>query len=248
MFSENERCLYRNDQLGEVICQIRFPEILSIGAKVPADFQEHIRHLFPQFSVSYESVENGKSSINYRFGTADGVWQLNLTTGFIALTCKKYTSWESFAKRLDAPLSAFIQLYKPAYFERIGLRYINLISRNSLGLAEMPFRELIHKQYLGLMADESMRENAFTCCSCDFDTEIRNGCHAKIHAGPGRVRRNNVDDGEVKFIFDLDLYTVGNNPVNHAVSALETLHAQAFPIFRAAITDELHNALDPMPI
>ena len=36
MFSQEERCLYRNNQLGNVICQLRFPEILTIEASVPA--------------------------------------------------------------------------------------------------------------------------------------------------------------------------------------------------------------------
>ena len=87
-----------------------------------------------------------------------------------------------------------------------------------------------------------------TCCSCDVDTAIYNGCRVKIHAGPGRVRRNGVDDGEIKFIFDLDLYMMGNIPVNHAAGALETIHAQSFPIFRGAITETLHNAMEPTPV
>ena len=248
MFSDEKRCLYQNNQLGDVICQIRFPEILSIGAKMPADFQDEIRQLFPLFSAAREPSDRNQDNVNYRFASADGVWQINLTNNFIALTCKKYPNWEAFAKWLDAPLSAFIRIYKPAYFERIGLRYINFISRNALQLCDTPFRELLDARYLGLMSDDTASESAFTCCSCDFDTAIRGGCRAKIHAGPGRVRRNGIDDGEVKFIYDLDLYMMGNIPVNHAAGVLETLHAQAFPIFRAAITDTLHEALDPTPI
>lgn len=248
MFSKKERCLYRNNQLGEVICQIRFPEILSIGARMPVDFQEAIRHLFPQFSVNQEPSDKSGADVNYCFATADGVWQLNLTSQFLALSCKKYTGWEAFAKRLDVPLSVFIQLYKPAYFHRIGLRYINFISRDSLELSDTPFRELFQPQYLGLMSDDTMDETKFTCCSCDVDTAIYNGCRVKIHAGPGRVRRNGVDDGEIKFIFDLDLYMMCNIPVNHAAGALETIHAQSFPIFRGAITETLHNAMEPTPV
>lgn len=248
MFSSEKRCIYRNNQLAEVICQIRFPEILSIGAKMPVDFQEAIRHLFPQFSVVREPADKSTTIVNYRFASADGIWQLNLTNGFIALTCKNYTHWEAFANRLDAPLSAFIRIYKPAYFERIGLRYINTFSRSSLELTATPYRDLFQQQYLGLMANDSLNEDLFSCCSCDFDVTVRNSCRAKIHAGPGRVRHNGIDDGEIKFIYDLDLYLVGNIPVNHAAGALETIHAQAFPIFRGAITDTLHEALDPIPI
>ena len=40
MFSASERVLYGKRQLIEVICQLRFPTILSISAKEPAEFQE----------------------------------------------------------------------------------------------------------------------------------------------------------------------------------------------------------------
>ena len=42
-----------------------------------------------------------------------------------------------------------------------------------------------------------------------------------------------------------DLYMSGNIPVNISAGALETLHSQAYPIFRNAITDTLHNAMEP---
>ena len=43
MFSASERVLYGKRQLIEVICQLRFPTILSISAKEPAEFQEASR-------------------------------------------------------------------------------------------------------------------------------------------------------------------------------------------------------------
>ena len=49
MLSSEVRCLYRRNQLVEVICQLRFPEILSIGTQVPDAFQEAIRDAFPQY-------------------------------------------------------------------------------------------------------------------------------------------------------------------------------------------------------
>ena len=51
MFSKEERCIYRKNQLQEVICQLRFPEILSIGVNVPAAFQDAIRDEYPQYSA-----------------------------------------------------------------------------------------------------------------------------------------------------------------------------------------------------
>ena len=45
MFSNEPRCIYRKNQLAEVICQLRFPEILKISAEAPVAFQEAIRTL-----------------------------------------------------------------------------------------------------------------------------------------------------------------------------------------------------------
>ena len=49
MFSNQPRKIYRRNQLIEVICQLRFPEILKIEAHEPADFQDAIRQAYPQY-------------------------------------------------------------------------------------------------------------------------------------------------------------------------------------------------------
>ncbi len=258
MFSTDERCVYRRNQLAEVICQLRFPEILTIGANMPVQFQEAIRDEYPQFLRRQEnaapkitgapghfSLENQPAVTNYQFTSADGFWRVNLTSRFISLTCSRYTCWEDFAKKLDKPLAAFIRTYKPAYFERVGLRYLNFISRSALELAGVPFSQLLQSCYLGPLALEQVQEPSVTRCSVDVEMSIRGGCRVKLHAGPGLIKRNGQQDKEVKFIFDQDLYMPGQVPVNHSAGALQTLHCQAFAIFRGAITDTLHAALDP---
>lgn len=258
MFSTEERVIYRKNQLGEVICQLRFPEILAIGAKPPVDFQEAIRADYPQYSSRMESpapkiagtpgnmtLQNQPAAINYQFVSADGVWRVNLTAKFISLACAKYTCWEDFAAKLDKPLAAFIQIYKPAYFERIGLRYVNFFSRKALNLEGMPFRELIAERYLGVLADEQLMESNAARSTVDAEFAIRGGCRVKLHAGPGQVRRAGKSDGETKFIFDQDLFMPGKVAPNLSAPALQTLHAQAWSLFRDAITEELHDAMEP---
>ena len=259
MFSTEERCVYQNSPLGEVICQLRFPEILKIGTEVPADFQDAIRDAFPRYSSRMETpapritgtpgnmtLQNQPQTINYQFLSEDGVWRVNLTSRFISLSCNRYTCWEDFAKKLDKPLAAFIQIYKPAYFERVGLRYVNFISRKALDLEGTPFRELITPAYLGPLSEEEISESTTTRCSVDAEFAIRGGCRVKLHAGPGMVKRGQNQANETKFILDMDLYMPGNVPVNFSAGALQTLHSQAWPIFRGAITDKLHDALEPM--
>lgn len=258
MFSNQKRCRYGAHQLAEVICQLRFPEILSIEANAPVEFQEAIRADFPQFLCRQETpapritgapgnmtLQNQPAVINYQFASADGIWRVNLTGKFISLSCSQYTTWEDFAGKLDKPLAAFIQVYKPAYFERVGLRYLNFISRSQLGLEGVPFSELIAPCYLGPLAEEDVAESASTRCSVDAELGIRGGCRVKLHAGPGLVKRGGQEDKEVKFIFDQDLFMPGKLQLNLVAGALQTLHSQADSIFRGAITERLHAAMEP---
>ncbi len=260
LFSHAERCRYGQPQLLEVICQLRFPTILSIGANEPVEFQEAVRAEFPKFSAVTErpapkivgantaspQLEPSQPVTNYNFLSLDGRWKLNLTRSFIALSTTAYTSWEEFAARLDRPLAEFIELYKPAAFERIGLRYVNAFSRKALGLEGTPWSELIQPAYLGVFGEEDVREAGVTKCATDVELAVSDGCRLKLHAGPGMIRRGGKQtDGEARFILDQDLSMNGNLPMKLAIGGLNTLHNHATAIFRGAITQTLHQAMEP---
>lgn len=261
MFSQEPRCRYERNQLGEVICQLRFPEILTIETNVPADFQEAIRRDFPIYSSRKDNpppkltgqpgnvrLQPQPQINNYQFASEDGRWRVNLTSSFISLACSGYTCWEDFAQKLDKPLASFIQLYRPAFFDRVGLRYLNFISRRELSLEGTPWQELISGRYLGLLSDEEVAESAIARSTVEAELSLPGGCRVKLHAGPGQIKKNGVDDKEVRFIFDQDLFMAGKVPVNVSAGALETLHRHAGSIFRDAITDTLHDAMEPQSI
>lgn len=261
MFSNEKRCHYNKAQLAEVICQFRFPEILTIETELPAQFQEAIRQEFPVYSARKESappavsnqggrltIQTPKQTNNYQFASADNTWRVNLTSKFISLACSDYTCWEDFAVRLDKPLAAFIQLYKPAFFERVGLRYLNFFNRDALELAHVPYRELIEAPYLGILSDEEVPENTIGRNTVDVECQARGGCRLKLHAGPGMVKAPGLVKEEPRFILDIDLYIPGNVPVNLSAPTLQMLHAQAYSVFRGAITDTLHDAMEPEEI
>ena len=145
MRSEEARQIFKRRQLLEVICQLRFPDILKIESTDPAEFQDRIRGEYPQYQKKVEQlppqIVNGKpvpqgTVNNYQFISEDSQWKVSLTKGFVALSTHGYLRWEEFAKRLDRALAALIQLYQPAYFTRVGLRYINAIDRAALGLED----------------------------------------------------------------------------------------------------------------
>lgn len=242
MISHEERCIYENNQLGEVICQLRFPEILTIETELPAKFQEAIRGVFPRYALRKEKNGDAQTN-NYQFSTDDGTWRVNLTSKFISLSTSRYHSWEEFAAMLDRPLAAFIQIYQPACFDRVGLRYLNFFSRKALQLEGTPFRELFEPAYLGILGQEDVPEHSASRSGVDAELAIRGGARLKLHAGPGKVTIGGKSDDEVKFILDLDFYMSAKVPVNLSTGALQTLHSQAFGVFRGAITEKLHEAM-----
>ena len=256
LLSDHPHPHYEKTLAHEVICQLRFPTILTINNVEPADFQERIREDFPQYARKQDvlppKVVNGKPEPqppvpNYHFLSQDGRWKLNLTKDFIALSTLSYPGWGEFARMLDKPLAAFIQLYKPAYFQRVGLRYLNLISRTALGLEDTPWRQLIAPAYLGVLAEADINEDKILSCGYDVQMKLDSSCAAKIHAGTGRLKVNNPNvpqDTEIKFILDMDLSMGGSTPCGLAAAALETLHGHSARVFEGAVTDTLRDAME----
>ena len=261
--ASGQRYLYTKSPLVEVICQLRFPTILSIGAKEPAEFQEAIRGEYPRYAAKQEfpmpklagagtpnpSVQQQPPITNYHFISQDGVWKVNLTNNFIALSTMRYSQWEDFAQRLDVVLAQFIRIYKPAFFERIGLRYVNAISRKAVGMEDMLWDDLIQSAYVGVLGEPDVDEKTVTKCSLDVEMALDGGCHMKLHAGPGMLKRGPQDaQGEIRFILDGDFSAAGNLPADQTPAQLETLHGWAVRLFQGAITRELHDAMGPLPL
>ena len=272
MFSNDERVIYAKRQLVEVICQLRFPEILKIDVSEPADFQERIRRDYPQYEKKIEQLPpqmvNGKpvpqgTVNNYQFVSAEGQWRVSLTKGFIALSTYGYTRWEDFAQRLDRVLAAFIETYHPSWFTRVGLRYVNAFRREALGLDGMLWKELITPGFLGLMGEEDAQETAFLKheLSATFQVtaflkqeltatfQTPGGAKANVKSGPGLLRKVNNRTRETTeekvFMLDLDLFMDSKIELGQAVPALNIVHENAGSLFRAALTDTLSDAMEP---
>ena len=258
MFSNDERVIYAKRQLVEVICQLRFPEILKIDVSEPADFQERIRRDSPQYEKKIEQLPpqmvNGKpvpqgTVNNYQFISAEGQWRVSLTKGFIALSTYGYTRWEDFAQRLDRVLAAFIETYHPSWFTRVGLRYVNAFRREALGLDGMLWKELITPGFLGLMGEEDAQETAFLKHELSATFQVPGGAKANVKSGPGLLRKVNNRTRETTeekvFMLDLDLFMDSKIELGQAVPALNIVHENAGSLFRAALTDTLSDAMEP---
>ena len=135
-----KRVQYKNSPLLEVIFQLQFPTILSINSNEPAEFQEAIRERYPFYEENIEQqnevtvVPGGNSAQvkqtqtkNHTFISVDKTYKVNLTSSFIAISTVRYTRWEDFVEHINYVIPKFERKYSPAFYTRVGLRYIDAI-------------------------------------------------------------------------------------------------------------------------
>lgn len=261
LFCPYERYTYARTPLVETVCQLRFPTILSINTKEPDDFQEAVRREFPRYSVRNENLppklvnpgtpqqrlEPQQPIKNHQFLSEDNLWKINLTRDFISLSTLRYTSWQDFAQRLDKVLVAFIQTYEPAAFDRLGLRYVNAFSRQRLGLEGKLWRDLMEPPFLGPLDEDDIVEPATAKCSVDLETNLADGIHMRMHAGPGLLGGGKTDP-EVKFILDGDFSRKGPITADKIPQNLEFMHRHAVELFLGSMTNTLFTALEPKSV
>ena len=259
-FPESQKVIYKNNPLDKVICQLRFPPILTIDTKAPAEFQERIRNDFPGFREKEDivlpipkmakgdvSAEVFKQMIpsgtkNYEFFSEDKIWTVNLTRTFMALSTKKYKRWDDFQKRLEVLRNTLIDIYKTPSFSRVGLRYIDIIKRSEMNLTNVPWSELLQSYALGLINVGFVYgniRNFNTKCEIQLDDKI----------SMARIAMGLIDElNEECFIIDTDFYTTQKTDIPDVESRLDYFHVRGARLFRWLITDRLHEAMEPEEI
>jgi uncharacterized protein (TIGR04255 family) len=259
---DSQRVIYRKNPLVEVLCQVRFPPILKIAAEPPASFQERIRAEYPLFVEKQpdpieippgvppqvaravrESMPSGRPTA-YEFGSADEKWKVTLTRNFLALSTNSYNRWEHFQKHLQGPLSALADIYSPAFFTRVGLRYQDLIQRSELGAEDVAWSKLIKPQFAGLLAVPEVMESVEETLG---QTLIRfPQFHARVRINCGLVRTN--EDNEESFLIDSDFFTEERTAIEDVNNILSYFNRQSGRLFRWCIEDQLHSAMEPEAI
>lgn len=258
LFPASQRVVYDRAPLTQVVCQVRFPQILRIESQPPADFQERIRHIFPLVEKAQvqlppelppelaQMIGAGAAlSSSYSFQTEDQVWTLNLASSAISITTKHYERWERFCEHMVPALEALIGVYAPSFFQRIGLRYVNIIDREKFGLADVSWSRLLKPSILGELADPSVE-----AITVDMARNIRlvssdDQCALFLQHGLAKKKSNpNI----AAYRLDFDFYRDAKTEVNDARATIDGLNSMVGRAFRWCITDVLHDALGPHPI
>lgn len=262
-FPESKRVIYKKNPLDKVICQLRFPPILTIDAEIPAKFQDRIRDDFPNFLESSEPQIEMPREIkgqippeifkrmfpiteqkNYEFSSEDEFRHINLTRNFIALSTEKYERWEQFRRKFEDLFSALIDIYNPKYFSRIGLRYIDIIKRSDLNLDNVGWDELLQPFVLGIISSPGFGKNVQNFESM-YEIKLSDN-ESTVKMVTKFVKHKNSD--ETCFMIDSDFYNSIKKDVDLAFDKLDYFNKNASRLIQWVLTERLHKAMEPQKI
>lgn len=262
LFPESPRVVYQNNPLEEVLCQLRFPAILQISTVDPAGFQNRIRDRYPLYTrqeevgfpkeipkeiaevLAHLPFPKPSEDIIHKFLIDDSSRLISLTRGFLAITDRKYRRWEDFSAEVLLAMSALEEEYHPAFYSRIGLRYVDVISRTKLGLEGEPWGSLINPAVAGVLG-----ENGVSAAVRETKSEVLFELNEDpVTKGFAKLRHGlvNPQDGGDAYLFDVDFFTTERSSSTDVAGILHRFNRLAGYLFRWAITPKLAEALRPM--
>lgn len=238
-----EQVLLGESPLQEVVCQLRFHPILKIAIAPPADFQDLIRKDFPvvgQEPGAQISVVGGKPVISatneraWQFKSANEASVVSLTSSFVALKTSQYSDFRTFNEQLLSVIRAFETAYKPPFYVRVGLRYVNrwIIPRD--GGMPVAWADLLNNYLAGLFADPVLRDGI---------VEAKH--HLVLQTEHGQVGcRYSRDVGDLdgkaaeQFTLDFDHYVTGQIDPKNVQSLLAGSNDTVYRLFRWCLTEK----------
>lgn len=225
---------YINPPLKSVSCEIRFPTLLTISAKIP-EFQVMLRDIFPDYYT--QTIPRA-----YKGGVIDEIWwvfkssndalNLKVKNNSIVLTSTKYTSFTPFFNIIKENFEEFFNLNSLDRFLRIGLRFTN---REDFENKESDLNILL--KYFKLRFFKFNETDSIESFSVRY--KIKEGDYS-MNVGEDY---NINPQGKYFYIFDFDSYIDKNVNKENYKSVVENLHKEIIKTFENYITDEYRNEI-----
>jgi uncharacterized protein (TIGR04255 family) len=250
---------FTQDTLEQVICQLRFPTILAIGTAPPAEFQNRVRHKYPLYQRTGDQpplpaelgpvlAQLGMPSppflVGHQFNTEDSACTISLTQDFVAIAHLHYDRWENFLPEIDLAESALREVYQPAFYTRVGLRYRDIVNRVSIGIKQEDWSNLIQPYFAGLLATETATSVLQSTSATRLRIDAVEGATVTIRHGLTEIESR----PDPCYVIDADFAAEGKCDRDGAFRALDIFHHLAGNLFRWAITPRLYEALGPEPL
>jgi uncharacterized protein (TIGR04255 family) len=250
---EPDAALLPQSPLELVVCQIRFePRSEVSNPRVALAFHAALGGAqgdYPRMDpVSGQAVNievgTGGPAVTqnavlpgWRFQSPDGGWIVSLMSDHMALESRRsYPGWDEFSTRLDQLIEALVEELEPAVEQRTGLRYIDQITEVH-ATSPHEWTRYLAPEILGLAAHEVLGQNVVTARQqLLLDLGDSHGCLLNHGFVPDEATRR------LGYTLDFDVFRDGAKAFDAAAvrDTLSVLHSDARKLFRASITDELH--------
>lgn len=209
-FGPHDDVVYERAPLVKVLCQIRFPEVLSLLSRAGvAGFQSGLREDYPEFEAkrtgSVEVLEDGigveTSAPIWLLRDQQKAWTVGLAVDFVSLETSAYTHIEDFLSRFSLVLDVLRATIRPADSIRIGFRKVNHITAPDQ-LDTGSLKGIVRREMLGPLAADS-----FPAPISGFASQLtfREDDSNSLVVRYGIERRDEADD--MRYILDLDYFT-----------------------------------------
>ena len=254
-FEEFERVEYKYNILFEVLCQVRFPEIMKISQEGPAEFQDIVRKEgYPELASDIPALPPGVPKEIEEAISTDKVshflsenrdWKISLAKNFIAFTCNgTYINYADFRERLEKVLETFGKIYQPSYFTRIGLRHKNVANRVSLPHAKQGVEVFIAEHIFPELAASIAKDlETLQKVSLFNDGNIKANVIHVLSEVSGRFRRKEFAN-EKSYMIDVDCFSESRiEGINNVLTKCDIFKRLNWNIFQWSITDALREAM-----
>ncbi len=257
-FPQTPREIYRNNPLDVVTFQLRFPTILSITAGPPVKFQEAIRSEYPWYTqqsqpdipgVPPELTEMAQGfgmpqvPPTYLFETENRMRRISLAQDSLSVNERDYQQWGDFRSKIERAEGILNDLYAPAFYTRIGLRYQDVLDRSRYGLDATPWSELLNPIFLGILGSQEIGPDVVRQSQSQVALTIPDVDGGQVVLQHGLVAREGADSS--LYLIDADFSTQSRCNSDDAFDAADKFNRWAGHLFRWATTDALREQLNP---
>lgn len=254
---QDDNIRLKRSPLAEVVCQVRFPPILSIPERTPAAFQDRIRKRFPEYeaedSVLFRldvasgfpvpSAQQQAVARTYKFSSRKRGNIATLAIDFFALSASRYVVWEEFAADLSLLADAVQGVYDPNHATRIGLRYINHLEPAKLGLNSVrEVVDLLQPELTTLFRTSAWDEPSEASVQLVLDDEQGGG---RLGFRMGKSKENE----QSSLLLDFDYFEENEEgiPLEGLVQRCDRYHRVIYDAFRWSIAEDRLGVFEPIP-
>lgn len=235
--SPHPHTVYRRNPLVAVVVDVRFHPILKVADRI-ADFQEHLRISHPAFQRRHQQVValqplGGVQVLSdeaFAFSTPDGASTVTLNTTALILESQSHQTREQMLVHVARAVEALLEVYGFASPTRLGMRYVNMLDRDSISrdlAIPVEWSDLVSERFLRVPGELVDDDGAYY--------------HAEVTApaadgGAMTLRYGRIPDAKGdKFRFDIDRYAEQGIEMPQITTLLRSFSDDIYELFVEAM-------------